>query len=44
MSPGGHLVTTLAACAAGAAYSHSWPLVAGIAAGGFLIDVDHAVD
>jgi hypothetical protein len=44
MSPGGHLVTTLAACAAGAAYSQSWPLVAGIAAGGFLIDVDHAVD
>jgi hypothetical protein len=44
MSPGGHLVTTLAACATGAAYSHSWPLVAGIAAGGFLIDVDHAVD
>ena len=44
MSPGGHLVTTLAACAVGAAYSHSWPLVAGIAAGGFLIDVDHAVD
>jgi hypothetical protein len=44
MSPGGHLVTTLAAGATGAAYSHSWPLVAGIAAGGFLIDVDHAVD
>jgi hypothetical protein len=44
MSPGGHLVTTLAACAAGAVYSHSWPLVAGIVAGGFFIDVDHAVD
>jgi hypothetical protein len=35
MSPGGHFVTTLAACAVGAAASHSWPLVAGI---------DHAVD
>jgi len=44
MSPGGHFVTTLAACAVGAASTHSWPLVAGIAAGGFLIDVDHAVD
>jgi len=44
MSPGGHLVTTLAACAIGAASTQSWPMVAGIAAGGFLIDVDHAVD
>ena len=44
MSPGGHLVTTLAACAVGAACTSSWPLVAGIAAGGFLIDVDHAID
>ena len=44
MSPGGHFATTLAACAVGAATGHSWPLVAGIAAGGFLIDVDHAVD
>jgi hypothetical protein len=44
MSPGGHLVTTIAACAVGAACTHNWPLVAGIAAGGFLIDVDHAID
>ncbi|MBI4635594.1 MAG: hypothetical protein HY727_04520 [Candidatus Rokubacteria bacterium] len=44
MSPGGHLVTTAAACAAAAALSDSLPLAAGIAAGGFLIDVDHAVD
>ena len=44
MSPGGHFVTTLAACGIGAAASHNWVLVAGIAAGGFLIDVDHAVD
>jgi hypothetical protein len=44
MSPGGHLVTTVAACAAAAAATDSWPLVAGLAAGGFWIDVDHAVD
>ena len=44
MSPGGHLVTTLAACAAAAATTESWPLVAGLAAGGFWIDVDHAID
>lgn len=44
MSPGGHLVTTVAACAVAATTTESWPLVAGIAAGGFFIDVDHAID
>src|SRR5260370_37615624 len=44
MSPGGHLVTTAAACAAVYAGTGSVELVAGLAAGGFLIDVDHAVD
>ena len=44
MSPGGHLVTTAAACAASAALTESLPLTAGIALGGFLIDVDHAID
>ena len=44
MSPGGHLLTTAAACAASAAVTGSWTLAAGIAAGGFLIDVDHAFD
>lgn len=50
MSPGGHLLTTVAACAASAYLSRALPLAdslaltAGIAAGGFLIDVDHAVD
>ncbi len=44
MSPGGHLVTTLAACAAAAAVTGSLPLTAGVAVGGFLIDVDHAID
>ena len=44
MSPGGHLVTTLAVCTAGAAATESWPLVLGLAAGGFWIDVDHVVD
>jgi len=44
MSPGGHLVTTVTACAAAAATTESWPLVAGLAAGGFWIDVDHAID
>jgi hypothetical protein len=43
MSPGGHLVTPAAACAVAAAHQQ-WSLAAGIAAGGFLIDVDHAVD
>ena len=44
MSPGGHLATTAAACAVTAAMTHSWPLTAGVAVGGFLIDVDHAID
>jgi hypothetical protein len=44
VSPGGHLVTTAGACAAAAVLTESLPLTAGIAAGGFLIDVDHAVD
>jgi len=44
VSPGGHLVTTLAACGAAGAVTQSWPVVAGVAAGGFLIDVDHAID
>jgi hypothetical protein len=50
VSPGGHLLTTLAACAAavfatrGVPSGDSLALVSGIAAGGFLIDVDHAVD
>jgi hypothetical protein len=44
MSPGGHLVTTAAACAAVYGATGSPALTAGLAAGGFLIDVDHAVD
>ncbi|OGK88781.1 MAG: hypothetical protein A2X52_04065 [Candidatus Rokubacteria bacterium GWC2_70_16] len=44
MSPGGHLVTTALACGAVHALTGSPALTAGLAAGGFLIDVDHAVD
>ncbi len=50
MSPGGHLTTTAAACAGAALVTASLPgfeslqLLAGLAAGGFLIDVDHFVD
>lgn len=44
MSPGGHLVTTAVACAATGLLTGSAPLTAGIALGGFCIDVDHAVD
>jgi hypothetical protein len=50
MSPGGHLATTIAACAATTVLTHPLPLAeslaltGGIAAGGFLIDVDHAID
>jgi hypothetical protein len=44
MSPGGHLVTTAIAGAAAYAATGSAPLVAGLVAGGFLIDVDHALD
>ena len=44
MSPGGHLVTTAIACAGVYAGTENLALTAGLAAGGFLIDVDHAVD
>jgi hypothetical protein len=44
VSPGGHLVTTAAACATAAAITGDGVLTAAIAAGGFLIDLDHAVD
>lgn len=44
MSPGGHLITSVAACTAAVALHSPWALTAGLALGGFLIDVDHAVD
>ena len=44
MSPGGHLVTTAAAATAVGYVTGSLPLAAAVATGGFLIDVDHAVD
>jgi len=44
MGPGGHLVTTLAACAATYYGTGSAALTAAVGTGGFLIDVDHAVD
>jgi hypothetical protein len=44
MSPGGHAATTVLASASAAFLSGSPELAAGIVAGGFLIDVDHAVD
>jgi lipopolysaccharide transport system permease protein len=44
MSPGGHLVTTAIACALVYAGTGSAALTAGLAAGGFLIDVDHVFD
>jgi len=44
MSPGGHLVTTAVACAGVYASTGNVELTAGLAAGGFLIDVDHVVD
>ena len=44
MSPGGHLVTTAIACGAVYAGTGSLAVTAGLAAGGFLIDVDHMVD
>ena len=44
MSPGGHLVTTAVACATMYAGTGSLELVAGLVAGGFLIDVDHIFD
>ena len=44
MSPGGHLVTTTITCAAVYAVTGSVGLAAGLAAGGFFIDVDHIFD
>jgi hypothetical protein len=44
MSPGGHLVTTVLACGAVYGVTGSAPLNAGLAAGGFFIDVDHVLD
>src|SRR5262245_55765386 len=44
MSPGGHLVTTAAACAVSALVVASWPVTISLAVGGFLIDLDHAFD
>jgi hypothetical protein len=44
VSPGGHLVTTAAACGTAVAITGDGILAAAIATGGFLIDVDHAVD
>src|SRR5262245_10189736 len=44
MSPGGHLVTTAVTCGAVYALTGSAAFTAGVAAGGFLIDVDHVLD
>lgn len=44
MSPGGHLVTTALTCAGVYALTGSASLIAGVIAGGFLIDVDHVLD
>jgi hypothetical protein len=44
VSPGGHLVTAVAASGLTALATGSAPLAAAVFAGGFLIDVDHAVD
>jgi hypothetical protein len=44
MSPGGHLVTTVLACGAVYGVTGSSPLTAGLAAGGFFIDIDHVLD
>ena len=44
MSPGGHLVTTVAASAGTAYATGSLPLAAAVFTGGFLIDLDHAMD
>jgi hypothetical protein len=44
MSPGGHLLTTALAAATTAAATRSLALTAGVVAGGFLIDIDHAAD
>src|SRR5262245_36416240 len=44
MSPGGHLATTVLACAAAGLLTGSATFTAGVALGGFFIDVDHAAD
>ncbi len=44
MSPGGHLVTTALACGGVYALTGSVALIAGLAAGGFFIDLDHVLD
>jgi len=44
MSPGGHLITTAAACAGVYLGTGNAALTAGLAVGGFLIDVDHVFD
>jgi hypothetical protein len=44
VSPGGHLVTTAVACAAAYHLTGNAALTAGLAAGGFLIDLDHVFD
>jgi len=44
MSPGGHLLTTAAVCAVTHTLGAPWSLTAAVAAGGFLIDLDHVVD
>jgi hypothetical protein len=44
MSPGGHLVTTAIACAAAYVGTGSLGLTAGLALGGFLLDLDHVFD
>jgi hypothetical protein len=44
MSPGGHAITTVIAGATAAGIHSSLGLTLGIAAGGFFIDVDHALD
>ena len=44
MSPGGHLVTTAVACAAVYLGTGNAALTAGLAVGGFLIDLDHVLD
>ena len=44
MSPGGHAATTLVASAATVYMSGSPSLATAVALGGFLIDIDHAVD
>jgi hypothetical protein len=44
MSPGGHAATTALAGGVALLSTSSVPLAAGVVAGGFLIDLDHAVD